>query len=67
MERTFVGAKLDQMADDKNVSVQKPSQETVEKREAERLRNTDEQGRPLEGGSAGRAQAKSAEQARQSC
>ncbi|CAG8612081.1 4819_t:CDS:2 [Funneliformis mosseae] len=34
--------------------LEKPSLEKVEKREAERLKNTNEEGKPKEGGSAGR-------------
>ncbi|CAB4405570.1 unnamed protein product [Rhizophagus irregularis] len=35
---------------------EKPSLEEVEKREEERLKNKNEEGKPKEGGSAGRAQ-----------
>ncbi|CAG8621964.1 7167_t:CDS:2 [Ambispora gerdemannii] len=50
MERTFIGDK--QVP--KTTEIPRPSLEEVEKREAERLKDRDEQGKPKEGGSAGR-------------
>ncbi|CAG8499833.1 2027_t:CDS:2 [Diversispora eburnea] len=52
MQATFQGDKIEP----RDTKLPKPTPEEVEKREAERLRDMNEQGKPKQGGSAGRVQ-----------